>query len=316
MLYLTKKETNIMKSIAIIFVLLCHYQWWINDSLSILKNAGTWGVTIFLFLSGYGLDKSYKKNGLNNFLQKRLLRVILPYSLVTICLIFANIFLLNNNYNPIVMVFTVLGLNPQSPLDSTMWYITYIIIWYIAFYVVFKLIKNDFGQILGLFIFSIVSFYLVRRIFTNDAGVIYYPIQFTLGVMISKIDYKYKFSNKADCIIGIISLLMFIITLGDSAYIPKMINILSVLPIIILSVKMISKFNLNILIFIGSISYELYLLEAIFMKQHKFIFNTINNNIVAFSVYFIFITLLSLVIQKVVNAIMKFIYEKEYEVIN
>lgn len=39
------------------------------------------GVAMFLLLSGYGLNESYKKSGLKGFWRKKLLRVALPYVL-------------------------------------------------------------------------------------------------------------------------------------------------------------------------------------------------------------------------------------------
>lgn len=49
MFNITKKETNIMKCMAIVMVIIGHYQWWIKDIMPSFKAFTSCGVTIFYF---------------------------------------------------------------------------------------------------------------------------------------------------------------------------------------------------------------------------------------------------------------------------
>ena len=73
---LSKEKTRILKGVAILFVLLGH--------MGILDGAGTWGVHIFVFLSGYGLLCSAEKTELANYWKKRIGNVYIPYLCCTV----------------------------------------------------------------------------------------------------------------------------------------------------------------------------------------------------------------------------------------
>lgn len=72
---LSKNETNILKGFAILFVIIthCNSEAGAFHNVPILYNGilttilSNICVDIFLFLSGYGIYKSYVKNGLVNF---------------------------------------------------------------------------------------------------------------------------------------------------------------------------------------------------------------------------------------------------------
>jgi len=71
--------TLILKGIAILLVVICHLG---NEFTRWFTPLGGIGVTIFLILSAYGLEKSYQKNGLRHYWKKRFLAVWVPYVLV------------------------------------------------------------------------------------------------------------------------------------------------------------------------------------------------------------------------------------------
>lgn len=114
--YFSKHTTNNLKAVAIILVILGH--------LGFINKSGEWGVGIFLLLSGYGLTQSYIKSGIIGFFKKRLLAVILPYSIVMIIWIFVD-YILGNKYRILTIGTSILGLNFKSVIDVTMWYISF-----------------------------------------------------------------------------------------------------------------------------------------------------------------------------------------------
>lgn len=116
-------HTNMLRGIAILLILLQH-------------SAGEWGtriftpcggtvVVIFLFLSGYGLNESYKKNGLNGFWLRKLSRVLIPYAIFgAVCML-----VLSKEFAFKFYLLDVLG------IASCYWYVSFLLKLYILFYI-------------------------------------------------------------------------------------------------------------------------------------------------------------------------------------
>ena len=83
------RTSKVFRGIAILMVIASHFIYGINEeaiSEELRQWISTWGiygVDIFFLLSGYGLVKSYQKNGINKrFLLKRFLNSYVPYILI------------------------------------------------------------------------------------------------------------------------------------------------------------------------------------------------------------------------------------------
>lgn len=74
---ISKEDTQILKELAISMVIVQHLGQVFH--IVALNPLGPIGVCIFLFISGYGLSCSYKKNGRNKYFSKRVLKVYIPY---------------------------------------------------------------------------------------------------------------------------------------------------------------------------------------------------------------------------------------------
>ncbi|MDE5941670.1 MAG: acyltransferase family protein [Muribaculaceae bacterium] len=113
--------TNSMRGVAILMILVGH----ISGVMGIvaLNPLASTGVTLFLILSGYGLNESFRKHGLRHFWRKKILRVLLPYSFVFIALA-----VFNHNTSPLSWALNLLGLR------TSYWYIAFIIKCYLIFW--------------------------------------------------------------------------------------------------------------------------------------------------------------------------------------
>lgn len=81
-------------------------------------------VAAFLFLSGYGIHESYKKNGLKNYWYKRFKRIILPYILfITLLIPFLSSFNLKNYLLDITFI------------HSSYWFIEFLIWNYLLYWI-------------------------------------------------------------------------------------------------------------------------------------------------------------------------------------
>ena len=120
--------TNAIKGFAILTVIWAHSGARLNIG-GIQFIAGI-GVALFLICSGYGLEKSFNKNGIDGFFEKRLLRVCIPYWIITTL----GDFIMPDRSMRVYlekMIFVKAG-----------WYIKYILVCYFIFYIVKKVKKT------------------------------------------------------------------------------------------------------------------------------------------------------------------------------
>ena len=91
-----------------------------------LNPLGYFGVAVFLFLSGYGLQKSYDKNRLQKFWEKRIRRIIPPLAIVTLMIVAVCKIMNKGEFKATDIVLSCLGLsntvNPVTWYIGMMWY--------------------------------------------------------------------------------------------------------------------------------------------------------------------------------------------------
>ena len=140
---LDTRETAGLKGTAISLVVLGH--------LHVIPYGGALGVAIFLIVSGYGLEKSWQKSGLYRFWQKRIAKVWLPYVIWSIGLFsFYQVTKVKDlaGLSKINTITAIIGLNPYTKIDMTMWYIPYIFLSYLIFYCCKKISPKESNKII------------------------------------------------------------------------------------------------------------------------------------------------------------------------
>lgn len=101
------------------------------------------GVALFLICSGYGLEISYEKNSLKGFWKKRLLGVCLPFWTVELVgLLVTRTF----SIKTYLLDFCFL-----KPATSYGWFMGYIVVCYLIFYIIKRLLKDSKMQMVVLF---------------------------------------------------------------------------------------------------------------------------------------------------------------------
>lgn len=122
----TKDVTGIFKGIAIMMVVMGHVGQLVPFSRPFTP-LGAIGVALFLLCSGYGIEKSYQKNGRKNYWRKRVVNVWLPYALIELLCVW---------HHPKVGVLGVIEdlllIQPKHPFG---WYIQFLFIWYALYYI-------------------------------------------------------------------------------------------------------------------------------------------------------------------------------------
>ena len=123
--FFTRECSTVLKGIAITLVIFGHR--------GLINGAGSWGVLIFLVLSGYGIFKSAQKKGLDGYWRNRVIGVLLPYGLFSVFQLGLSLAMGEELCLGAVLC-TLTGLDFGLNVDPTMWYISFIFVCYIVFY--------------------------------------------------------------------------------------------------------------------------------------------------------------------------------------
>jgi len=267
--YFNQTQTSILKGISISLIVVHHFTIRLVHPgfMKPFLNVGFLGVVIFFFISGYGLMSSYLKdeNYLNNFFIKRVSKIYIPFMVTNIFIGITSIFILNERYSVNDILLTSIFLKNITS-GQVFWYINATILFYIVFYLTLKFSKTIKKAIIIMFIYSIIYIFLCR---IEEMGIYWYntAFAFPFGVLFAykreDILYKIKiYYNKLliICLIGFV--IFFLISFKESKSIFIFDAISSTLFIFLV---MLLNYKLNIksklLDFIGSISFEIYLMH-------------------------------------------------------
>ena len=156
--WMDRNYTTVIKGFSILTVVWAHS----GARLSVggIQFIAGIGVALFLMCSGYGLEVSYEKNGLKGFWRKRLLGVCLPFWVVELVEMLA----IGSTFSIKTYLLDFCFLRPATAYG---WFMGYIVICYLIFYAVKKLVKHSRTQTLVLFGAFAIWFVLESIFFAN-----------------------------------------------------------------------------------------------------------------------------------------------------
>lgn len=265
--FMNKEYTNTLKGIMSIIVVLVHIP--LQYSNKIQDAIGSFGyicVTMFFMFSAYGLMYSLdnKKDYLRNFLKNRLCVLLIPFFIANIISVIAF-----KQWNNGIME-TIMGILGLKNIT----FVTVLIMFYIMFYIICNYINEKKMRNMLLIIFPIIYSIGCYMFQTHTWPV--EAIGFTYGILIY-INFKSikKYMNEMFNVKLIIS--MFLSLIAGILYLKYkeiwligeyFIRILLGVFIIwfIFEVTQKVKINNKILNFLGSISYEIYLLHVLIIR--------------------------------------------------
>ena len=267
-------------------------------ALEFFSELGVLFVGVFFFFSGYGLYTSLKtkENYLKGFLKKRLITVLVPFYTCILTFVVAAC-ICGKKFNPVQLLYVLSG---WSLINGHMWYIVEIVILYLVFFLVYRLIKNRTAATVvmtAVVIAMIVGSLLLGH--GDDFSCSYWfqgewwynsTFHFILGIIFSKHAEGIRKIARKGYIILVPVFAALTVLLGlqtkyaltkfsywseqpgvDPAYGDKFHCLAIQLPWIIvfvcflLLVMMKVKFGNPILKFLGTISLELYLIHNLFL---------------------------------------------------
>lgn len=275
-----------------------------------LLHLGGAGVAVFLIVSGYGLSISTSKKGLKGFWSKKFVRVFLPWLLVWLIMI-----LLKKE-----KLFSYSSLSSLFLLTSTNWYLQYLLLCYLLFYISHKWFYKFRWLLLSCFF--ILSFAFWGNIQAEQS------CSFLIGCLIAEKAKLFKWIVEKIKVIFIISLFLGIsflavkqlslvrslmdnVCLVDHAI--NMVMKTSIAISVMMLVRLLwSQLNGRLTMFIGKISYELYLVHLFIVIGYCRIIG--NMPLVSIIVFVVCSFLLSYLLYLVDKKILV-LYKKWFEVI-
>ena len=312
--YLGVKTTLGLKGFLALGIIFHHLSQWVTtgSEFSNFAYMGTYIVSIFFFLSGYGLyyQNEHKPNYMNGFLYKRLSRILVPFifiSLIYLVYRVANGQVINIEY------FINLFLKGSTIIING-WFVNIIILMYLFFYVSFKLFKkSELAIFLNLLLILGYIFVAIKL----NYGFWWYnsSLPFAVGLLWA------KYKNRIDALINkyyfalliFFTILLFIshrydfiiskLNITDSYSYALIANLDNVI-FTIYFILFIKKFNFDnkYLNFIGTISFELYMIHGLFMSIFaKYLVSSTKIDVV----YTILVLIFSILVAWLINQLVK-----------
>ncbi|HEY3347349.1 MAG TPA: acyltransferase [Nitrospirota bacterium] len=299
--FMDMEQTNQLKGLAILLVFAGHIDKIVPKSW-ILPDISFIGVSIFLFCSGFGLMTSAMKRDytVREFAYKRLLKIFIPYWIITAIIIPADVLLLGKHYSVSELIMTLMGINitySLKRLDYARWFITYILIMYAFFISAVKLARTPAARASAILLMVIVmaavlTVFRGRMVYASGfIGYIGYCIFFPLGAYFAIVKDRFSFANKsqprpgwagAASVITVLAYLWFCSSVAEpfraeisshalnhSVFAAE--TIFSLAPLLLALYFGGTKAKSAYLAFIGGISFEVFLLHGIIMVKYDFI---------------------------------------------
>lgn len=305
--FLSIKSTNQYRGICILVVILHHIAQRMDDPglMGLFINAGPKAVSIFFFLSAYGLTSSLIANDryLDGFINKKILRLYIPYILVNITVIILNYPFTNGTNSTEYLILSLFGFTTLTHL----WFIKTIVLFYLFFWAAFRFSSEIFASILVTLCIFIYMFFCSEL----GLGPWWYEssLGFSLGIFFTI--YKEKIitliKNRYLFVITFLLILYSILRYGLSQKIPS----LNIVLFDFIFMTIISKISMDskILGFIGTISLEVYITHMILYRYFYLKTEPNNSNIY---LYFISVILTSYILNKICRKIYKFNMKKMF----
>lgn len=140
------------------------------------------GMATFLFLSGYGMMSSYRKNGLGNYWDKRIKKVFFPAVLVNFFCIFIISFLRMDVFSREEAIEGLFMMNRDNYVNSPTWYINYLFVWYFLFWFINVIVHSNKLKIILHVSISLCMWYIVPAVYPASN---YYVFSFTIGIVVA-----------------------------------------------------------------------------------------------------------------------------------
>lgn len=302
--YLNVKTTSGLRGFLALGIIFHHLSQWVTTGteFSNFSYMGTYIVSIFFFLSAYGLyiQNENKNNYLDSFLIRRLSKILFPFfAISSIYLIYRVL-----DGQLLDLTFFVNLFVKGRTIIYNGWFVNVIIFLYLCFYLSFKFFNN---KVLSIVLNTIFIFCFICFAIKLGYGFWWYnsTLAFIIGLIWAKNQEKIdKILEKHYFVVLIlITVLLFVshqynnllnyLNLKDSysyAIAANVDNLIFTVYFIVLFMKKLN-FSNKYLVFVGKISFELYMIHGLVMSILGKIFVSSSLNDVLFTILVLMISL-------------------------
>lgn len=270
--YLAKDQTTCIKGIFVLIIFLSHFNSYASEALhvGILNNIylqvfnyiSQLMVVPFLFYSGYSICYSIenKKDYIKKFPKNRFLKLLMQFDLAVILYLIMNI-VMNNIYPLKTILLSFVG---WKSIGNSNWFVFSLLCLYVLSYFVFKIFKSKINikslllMLLGTIILIIIL-WLKKESWWYDI-LLSYPCGMFVYLYREKIKSLLK---KGYFIILILLTLIFVVGHFYSSKLILYELLACVFAILIMVITYRFKIQNKILLFIGNLSFEIYILQRI-----------------------------------------------------
>nr|WP_303046325.1 acyltransferase family protein [Desulfovibrio sp. DV] len=301
--------TNTIKGFAMFMILYHHSRIYHSKEFWYLFLGGELysGVSLFFFISGIGLSKSYKlkKYSFFAFFKRRFLTITIGSA---VCIYMRNI------VSPLWGGQFSLDISPLVLMGFHEWYIVAILTWYSIFIIIMKA-QHSYFDTLFYTLIATVSVWAILSGLADQYNMTKlwarFPFSFAIGIILGDyIEDILLYCQKRTLHILILCSIPFLILLkngtGNYPYTIAM-DILSI-PISLAICSLFYTFHLNrrLLILMGQYSLPMYLLQVVFIKN-SILYSFLGYNVISLILTWLVIFILSIITGKthktILNAI-------------
>ena len=301
--------TQELKGLGILTVVFAHFAYMLvtnADFLFPLSIIAGVGVDLFLFMSGYGLTVGMLKKPLPilEFYKRRVIKIFIPFWVAIILIFAANAIFLDIHYSVPYMIQSLLGWFPTAEgfddVNSPFWYITWMMMFYVLFPLVFSTKRPWLSAIILAVIATLIGVYNPLNMGDNWLHRLH-TVAFSLGIVFAWVLFETKdkenkfvahlkeFRNKAKIMPYVIIALMLGVVvymslhttanhwptltaiLGKGYFVDQLTSIILMFAfIVIFSLK---KFDNKFLSIYGLYSFEVYLIHWPLIGRYDIFFD-------------------------------------------
>ena len=276
--YFTKATTDALRGLAVILLLIGHLCMFGIAGKQPFEYTGIIAVVIFLYLSAVGLTKTYRLAPCHSsFLYKRVRKLLMPLWLSAALFYCLDAYLLNKTYPVLEELLNFAGIiSLQSPNPAT-WFVSYILFLYVVFFLCSQLSSPGWLKIMAMMAVIGAAITILGRIpvlrtkyFYGASFTIVFPLSVTATLYGERcLDWLRRFSGRQASMMFTALLLtsILIYLASDQLQTPQLIILLTLLIFWIDS----HGYRIKTLSWLGTISFEIYLLHMPFMLNYGFV---------------------------------------------
>ncbi len=334
--------TNELKGLGILTVVFAHFAYMKvtnADFLFPLSIIAGVGVDLFLFMSGFGLTVGMLKRPMKtvDFYKKRVIKIFIPFWIALIIMFIADALFMDKTYSVGYIIKSMLGFFPTADgfgdVNSPFWYITWMIMFYLLYPLVFFKDKPWLSAIILAVIATIIGTFNIFDLGSNWLHRLH-TVAFSMGIILAWllqvkegtdnkfVSYVKNFRDNSKDMKYIVMAIMFSIfayvSLNTGAgswpkltsfftqgfFVEQIMSIVIMLALIVIFV--LKKVDSKFLTMYGVYSYEVYLIHWPLMAKYDifFVYLPAWAAVIAWLVVFI---LVSMLLQRLVTPVSNFV---------